>query len=128
MQSIILLFVALLLGCKEEMEEFEQIDRWCSDQQELHQTRQIFARAKPFRWQVHQCLSGEVKLAAYDVLNGERVWEWDDFIEPPSDFVYQERLMFQKAMRAYCIDAVNGDTNMEESSTGQDLSNELDHS
>ena len=94
---IILLFVALLLGCKEEMEEFEQIEDgvvtsknfiWRTDKTDARFARATimvkdiidgkFINASDF--------NGEVKLAAYDVMNGERVWEWDDFIEPPSDF------------------------------------------
>ena len=123
--TVILLFAALLLGCKEEMEEFEQIEDGVVTSKSfiwrIEKTDARFARATvriptiiEGKFINSSDFNGEVKLAAYNVINGERAWEWDDFIEPPSDlgftikwpYVYEDRLKFREGNEGYGIDAV----------------------
>lgn len=58
-------------------------------------------------------------LAAVDIFTGEILWEWREFIGNDSDldfftikwpYVYENRMIFKRGPRTYCIDLDNGQT------------------
>ena len=60
------------------------------------------------------------KLTAFNIFNGETMWEWSDYLGIDKDtvflnlhwpYVYQNLFVFQKGPRSYCIDMATGQTN-----------------